>query len=1039
MITKSKSRKSVFELLKVLAVLLLVHLSVGAQAQKKITKIEYLSVENGLATEGAKVVYTDSHGVVWIGTENGLHRLINGEIEVFNEFSENGKLAGHAITAIFEDNKGNLWVGDRLNGITVHIAKTGEWKIHPPFFYKPTNTAVQEIIGFVQDRNGAVWACGYPFFIVKFQSPDSMQAIYKWRSPLAINEKKNTEFLGNIALSPQGDVLISSTLSGVFKFDEKGKTFLPYSLDGLSTDILPGTANFERVLKAYGTKGFLVNTSTKVFFIDAKTGKTKELAQTQKLKGLAYTINVDSSITIVQLPYIWEYDKNLNQTGFYKVITEEEYLENSLLSTNKACKDRENILWVATDTRVFKINPSHQYFNSITTKNKILSNNYVRAINIDSSQHLWVGSRYGLIVDKLKLNTSEYGLVIENEPTIPFRFNHGTLVVNQLCKTQKNEMLVATYRGLYAIKNNKINYLPNINRNENKEIVRQVWAIQQLGDGSFLLGTRYTGLTRLSEDMQSLQPMDIEVNGGNTWDPLTCVWNFFEDANNNLWVLTSHGLYKAISIGQKKIVLKKFTQLKSYSVWTACQTKDKQLWVGSIEGGIYCFDSTDKFIKNITVQDGLPSTSICALITDDYDNVWVSTPSAITKINVKNTRQTATYNYSDGVVVSGFNYKAVAKDKQGNIFFGTKKGIVYFHPSSFENQPNYAAPFLMMRKVLSDNLLINNLSEQNDKIVLQPHQRTVKFEPALISYSNVEKNKYLYLLDGYDNKWHEVEGEKPIIQYTQLPPGKYTLRIKAANNRGNAAINQLAIPIVVVARFWETLWFIALVLLTALSVVGVFIYLSLRTAKLHRKLITTEVDSLRAQMNPHFFFNALNSIQDFIFHQERRKAADYMASFAKLLRSILENSRKKLISLNEEVAFLKLYLALEALRFEGMLTYTISVDSTIDAGKVQMPPMLIQPIIENAIKHGLSPKEGNLLLTIRFESNERGFKCVITDNGVGRVAAKNISGHNSKGLLIIKERLVLMNRLYKTVFDIDIIDLKDEDGNAAGTEVVLTF
>ncbi len=213
-----------------------------------------------------------------------------------------------------------------------------------------------------------------------------------------------------------------------------------------------------------------------------------------------------------------------------------------------------------------------------------------------------------------------------------------------------------------------------------------------------------------------------------------------------------------------------------------------------------------------------------------------------------------------------------------------------------------------------------------------------------------------------------------------------------------------------------------------------------------QKAAESKLQSLRLQMNPHFLFNALNSIQQMILANEDVIATRYLSRFSKLLRSILVYSDKELISLKDEIEMLKLYVELESIRFKESFTYSITCDKAIETEEIMIPSLLIQPFVENAIWHGLMHKEGNRVLTISFSEQVDFLQCVVVDNGIGRQAAKQANSssgrdkkHTSKGISVSEERLKgIRNGNGKTGY-IDIIDLTDESGKPSGTKIVINF
>ena len=221
----------------------------------------------------------------------------------------------------------------------------------------------------------------------------------------------------------------------------------------------------------------------------------------------------------------------------------------------------------------------------------------------------------------------------------------------------------------------------------------------------------------------------------------------------------------------------------------------------------------------------------------------------------------------------------------------------------------------------------------------------------------------------------------------------------------------------------------------------------LEVLKLSKDLATSQLTALRAQMNPHFIFNALNSIQQYILTGDVDQANKYLSKFSRLQRDVLNNSAQNFIPLEKEIEMLTLYLDLEQLRFKDNFTYDISISGDIDAAEIDIPPMILQPFVENAIWHGLMSKQGHRRLQISFSlSSYNNLQCVIQDNGIGRDAAARIreqSGntvnHKSMGMGLVYERLSILEQQYQQSFTVNIKDIKHPDGAIQGTEVLLNL
>jgi sensor histidine kinase YesM len=212
-------------------------------------------------------------------------------------------------------------------------------------------------------------------------------------------------------------------------------------------------------------------------------------------------------------------------------------------------------------------------------------------------------------------------------------------------------------------------------------------------------------------------------------------------------------------------------------------------------------------------------------------------------------------------------------------------------------------------------------------------------------------------------------------------------------------------------------------------------------AQYEQKLMRSEMHSLRLQMNPHFIFNSLNSIRHLILKKDWQQASSYVTGFSKLLRLILQNSKKSTVPLADDLAALDIYLSFEQKRFENKFEYTLNLDAQIDSRSVQIQPLLIQPFVENAIWHGLMHKttKGKLIINVSKEEDYLIF--TIEDNGIGRDASAKINSaktqHKSLGMSITRERVEIMNKLNQTNGGFKTIDLKDASGKALGTRVVI--
>lgn len=239
-------------------------------------------------------------------------------------------------------------------------------------------------------------------------------------------------------------------------------------------------------------------------------------------------------------------------------------------------------------------------------------------------------------------------------------------------------------------------------------------------------------------------------------------------------------------------------------------------------------------------------------------------------------------------------------------------------------------------------------------------------------------------------------------------------------------------------------FFLAAILLMA--VVGGFFYIRHRNLKANKQTLQLELRSLRSQMNPHFIFNSLSSIHRYIWSNNQEEASDYLTKFSRLMRLILDNTQHTFVTLNKELESLRLYLDLESLRCNDIFEYRFNIDPEINDEEVLIPPMILQPYVENAIWHGLVHKlpEEKGLLDIDIVLKKRSLVCTITDNGIGRKKAMEIKDrkgrmHTSVGMKVTEGRIDLIRKINNKEAKVTVTDLEDESGQGIGTRVTIVL
>ncbi len=335
---------------------------------------------------------------------------------------------------------------------------------------------------------------------------------------------------------------------------------------------------------------------------------------------------------------------------------------------------------------------------------------------------------------------------------------------------------------------------------------------------------------------------------------------------------------------------------------------------------------------------------------------------------------------------------------------------------------------------------------------LQHYQNSISFSFSAQEYIFPERIEYAYQLTPLDKDWHYANYFNRKISFTNLAPGKYVFRLKAEMEGGNWDMEPVEYTVIIIPAWWQTGWFRLLYIIAAAAVIIYFAQKRIQfirkteqqKSKHEKELLELEAKALRAQMNPHFIFNSMNSIKSLINKNENDKAANYLTTFSKLIRTLFQNSDKREVSLYEELETCKLYTQLEKMRFGDKVEFVFDVDRTIDLKDFKVPALILQPFIENAIWHGLIPKETGGKVTISVRKNDGAIQCIIDDNGIGREQSKQFkpqyeATYQSKGIGLTQSRLELDKLLNERDDAIFIIDKENENGQSGGTKVIISF
>ena len=509
--------------------------------------------------------------------------------------------------------------------------------------------------------------------------------------------------------------------------------------------------------------------------------------------------------------------------------------------------------------------------------------------------------------------------------------------------------------------------------------------------------------------------------------------------NDTNYIGTLNGLWMLAGTKPPQYLGKTVDFLKN-RIEAVTESDEGILWIASNDAGVIGYRN-GKVVGEITKRQGLIG-NVCHCIYLYHGILWVGTDKGLNRVQVNQPGYPVSFfNSNDGLASDNVN---VVYASGSRIYVGTTTGLTYFDESKAVNGDECR---LVISSITNSG---RNRIGDSAAIVLPSKQNNIRFEFVAISYRSVGKITYRYRLNDLDSEWRET-GDN-YLAYPSLPSGEYEFQVQAVNRFGIKS-EMRSIQFEVATPFWKEVWFQVVMLALFFSATWTFVAWRIRgvrkqqeqKAMQSRRMVELEHIALQSQMNPHFIFNCLNSIQQFVFDQDMIATNEYITGFARLIRATLNNSSRALISVSEEVEYLSDYLSLEKMRFKTKMDYRVLVEPGVDIQQSLLPPMLLQPYVENSVRHGLRHKKsGQGFIHIQFQKDKDHLVVIVQDNGIGRKKAMEYKTgehieYQSKGMSLTSARIQMLQVLYKTEIDVQVEDLKGEHGRAAGTRIVIRF
>lgn len=942
----------------------------------------------------------------------------------YTQFDGKDGLAGSVVYCSAQDKDGFLWFGtetglSRYDGTHFHNYSTADGL--------PDN----EIIKLFVDSKNRVW-------IVPFKN----SICYYWRGK--IYNESNDSFLRkvnvaneiyNIAEDAEGKILLQEDLAVKILDIQHNKITTIKNIAGQSVGVLQIGPDIHKGFKVLarlndGTIGIAhVNTGSLSFH---PFGKNKDISFLKNSHWISPGIDIIGSFDSLSFfDSVGRFSFSMKLPAGFNDITRVSdslfalncidgslflniknrqltryYIKNA--KVNSVLQDDENNLWFTTaGAGIYSLGPG-----AFQNKQFIVNNIELQVFSIQKiDSQLFVGAD-NFYLWKIDPNGKA-------TPFPPSFIKHGRRAITSILPLPNKVVLLGTDVGVYVFKKDVW---------ESTVLVGSIKSMATDAD-TIVCATNGNAFTITS----SVKLLDSTLFAGRT----SCAYK-----NHNIYYIgTLNGLYTIDLQRNIKFLGEKVPAFKS-RIMAINKTPDGILWIATDGFGVLGYkDGQVKY--TITEKDGLTS-DICRNIFVSGNEIWVGTVKGLNRIRILHHRVNITkFTRADGLNSDVIN--AIFVDNN-MVYVGTSKGLTYFDVNKIS-------------EFSKCNLLVTGINTSSRRwlydttgFILPHNQNALQFDYVAISYRSAGDISYKYRLLGIDTNWQTTL--QTTLNYPALPSGQYTLQMVATNKYGVKS-KMTSISFEIEKLLWEKTWFRVLAILVIAVFVGLFINIriqSIRKKEREKLAVANRVNeleqhALQAQMNPHFIFNSLNSIQQYVVERNINGANKFISEFARLIRLTLELSSKSEINIEQEILYITTYLELEKTKFEDKFNYQVTVASSINKQEWYLPPMILQPYIENAIRHGIADRKDNKgLITVNFDRKENRLVCIICDNGVGRQRSQQMKqklglnlGHQSKGMILTAKRIEMLNSNNSSPILVNIEDVYPGDDDYIGTKVTINF
>ena len=968
---------------------------------------ENYTSDKGLSQHICTSIAQDADGFMWFGTVDGLNRYDGKKFKIFSQHNAAGKkLPANYISALYFDSSHNLlWIAT-ARGLYLYIPSADSISAvsaYFPFAASLDKLFIKQIVSYQQNE----------FWIITGNNGLLRMNTEKGTLQSYFNSDEDKTNVTDIEM--HSGKLIVSLLYTLFTLEPAGDSYKPVPMheDYLFPQI--------RTLASFDNRLWIGTISAGCYYIKNPIQEKKNIVASDIVfGGIEYFATDNHNNLWIGTRgsgiHVYNASTGVTSKAIHNQFDPTTPVSNFCLNI---FNDRQGSVWCGLSGGIAKYDPLRYQFtnvNGATSLNGSLLDNAIYKLYTCKDGTKYVGTQNRGLMQWTKEDNS-----FKHFPKSAI-VNIANNVISDITEDNEGMLWSATCGGLMQLnrKNGKITYHPE---KQKREKLNRMHTLVKLKKADSLLISSDDGLRFFSLRNKSWVSGEANSSHESVEAKLSSLGRanyFYEDGENNLWICMSRG-GGLVRYNYLKNEIEKIESVSKLTYGIYYLYPDGDTLLLATGNGLIVYDRKNKrIIKQVHVKSKNGISDVChAVQKDNAGFIWVSSNFGLYKIS-REYNIIQHFNTGNGLSFQEFNISVSMKDADGTLYFGGMEGITYFNPSQLRQNTFSPRPIITDIFVNDKSLTLDKSPSLINELSFDHNQNFITFYFAVNNFSNEHNNLFSYRLKGLNNNWSTATNTN-MASFTSIPPGNYIFELRSANSDGKWSDDIQTVAITLRTPWWQTWWFQISTLLLLAAIVTFFIRRRIQTirrdAVLKQQMAELEIKGLHTQMNPHFIFNSLNSIKEMIWKEDKLNASRYLSKFAQLIRTSLDHSRQTFITIRQCVDHLRQYLEMEKLRFEDF-SYTIEVADDLNADETRIAPMLVQPLVENAIWHGLRSKASDRRLLIRFFKKGQQVICEIDDNGVGiQHTMKNkddsLTIHHSLGIANIKERLQVLNEKYQ--------------------------